>query len=146
MIGHGTSVRRLRDRRHSFAYLAPLSILPVGPLRRVDVMLGRSEVTTWVNVSAVARGLSRFVYAAKAVEQSRSDQAFLEVIRARGNHGTSLTVAPHVREMMALELMTPASLTDMVLALLDAADEDSGHFDQETIVVPGSEVATWAGS
>ena len=44
-----------------------------------------------------------------------------------------------IREMMAIELVTPAAAAKLVQTLLDAAQNDPQLFDEQTAVVPGDE-------
>jgi hypothetical protein len=143
VLDWGTSLRRMRDRHYNFAYLAPLALLPVDVDDKVDVLLGQLDFTTWINVSSVAATLRGRGMLAEPVAPPESTKWFLIAGRRRGNSITQVHVAAHVREMMAIELVTPVYTAKLVETLLNAAEGDSERFDEQTAVVPGDESATW---
>jgi hypothetical protein len=42
VLNWGSSLRRMRDRRHGFAYFAPLALLPLDIDTKVDLLLANS--------------------------------------------------------------------------------------------------------
>lgn len=101
----------------TFSFLAPLSLLPVPIDLLVSLLFGALDVTTWVNVSAVCRALRLRGYSAEPLSPPKSEGGFLRASVVMGTTLRQLTLAPHLREAMALELMT----TPTLLGLVDTA-------------------------
>lgn len=139
----GTSLRRMRDRHETFPSLAPVALLPLPVNDVVDLLIGRMDFTTWINVSAVARYLGGRGLAARAVPVEEAGDGFVVVTKRFGQVAYEMHVTPHLREMMAIELMTTATLADLVEALLDASFDDPSLRDAQAMVVPGDERAAW---
>jgi hypothetical protein len=139
----GTSLRRMRDRHYNFAYLAPMSLLPIGIDEKIDLLLGQLDFSVWINVSSVAATLRGRGLIAEPIEPPESTRWFLRAGRRRGNSMTVVHVAAHLREMMAIELVTPVYVTKLVQTLLDSVESDPQLFDEQTIVVPGDESIGW---
>jgi hypothetical protein len=95
--------------------MAPLSILPFRVEDVVDVML-RLDYTTWVNVSMVADDLRRRGWYAEPIGLPDSENGFVNagVVELDGTSATVARMAPHLRELMSIELVTPASLNATV--------------------------------
>jgi hypothetical protein len=109
-----SALRRIRDRRHSFGSLAPLTIFPVPAEDIADLMLGHLELFTTMRCDLLedafaARGI------ATTVAFPDGDKLFLHAERRH----VAVDVPPHLREQMLFELMTPDTLIDMVDAVLD---------------------------
>jgi len=143
VLDWGTSLRRMRDRHYNFAYLAPMALLPIGIDDKVDLLLGQLDFTVWINVSSVAASLRGRGLIAEPIAAPESTRWFLRAGRRRGNHVTVVHVAAHLREMMAIELVTPVYVAKLVETLLDSVDLDPELFDEQTAVVPGDESAVW---
>jgi hypothetical protein len=97
VLDWGTSLRRMRDRRYNFAYLAPLALLPMDINDKVDLLLGQLDFTTWLNVSSVAATLRGRGLFAEPVAPPESTRWFLIAARRRGNSLTQVTL-PHTFE------------------------------------------------
>lgn len=63
--------------------------------------------------------------------------------KRRGDSMTIVHVAAHLREMMAIELVTPVYVAKLVQTLLDSVELDPQPFDEQTVVVPGDESIVW---
>ncbi len=143
VLDWGTTLRRMRDRHYNFAFLAPLALLPLEIDDKVDLLLGQLDYTVWVNVSSVGSTLRGRGLIAEAIVPPESETWFLRVARPRGNTATQVHVAAHIREMMAIELVTPLYVVKMVETLLDSVVRDPELFNEQTAVVPGEERAAW---
>jgi hypothetical protein len=145
ILNFGTSLRRMRDRHHRFAYMAPLSILPLRVPDVVDVMLGRLDYTTWVNVTMVARELRGRGWYAEPIGLPDSENGFLNVgvVNPDGRSATIARMAPHLRELMSIELMTAASLNATVEAVFGHAGPEPWPDDVQRAVVLGDEQRVW---
>ena len=86
----------------TFSFLAPLSLLPVPIDLLVSLLFGALDVTTWVNVSAVCRALRLRGYSAEPLSPPKSEGGFLRASVVMGTTLRQLTLAPHLREAMAL--------------------------------------------
>jgi hypothetical protein len=139
----GTSLRRMRDRHHSFAYFAPVALLPLDVATRVDLMLGQLDYTVWLNVSSVARVLRGRGLLATPFGPPESAEWFMVAGRRDRTNLTTVHIAPHVREIMALELVAPTYMAKLALSLLRALSDDQRLIDEKTIVVPGDESRVW---
>ena len=145
ILNFGTSLRRMRDRHHCFAYMAPLSILPLRVEDVVSVMLGQLDYTTWVNVSRVADDLRHRGWYAEPIGLPDSQDGFVNVglVDPGGASATVARMAPHLRELMSIELMTPASLNATVTAVFDNAGAQPWPDGVQRAVVLGDEPRVW---
>jgi hypothetical protein len=143
VLDHSTTVRRMRDRHHSFATLAPLSIFPLSPEQVTDLLHGWLNVTTLLNVSLLARSLAAHGILAEAIGPPEAQSAFMNVLKQTGpTTAMKAVVAPHQREMMLLELMTPATLRAGIETMVEFMA--GGSLDPERQMVFWSEeAATW---
>jgi hypothetical protein len=139
----GTSLRRMRDRRHNFPYLAPLALLPLGLEDMTDLLLGQLDYSTWVNVSSVARILRGRGLVAEPFGPPESEHWFLLAGRQRGSTLSTVHIAPHLREQLAIELMTPTYVAKLATTLLDALEESPTLAEEQTLVTPGDEQPVW---
>jgi hypothetical protein len=143
ILDWGTSLRRMRDRHYNFAYLAPLALLPIDVDDKVDLLLGQLDFSVWINVSSVAATLRGRGLIAEPIAPPESARWFLRAGRRHGNSVTFVHVAAHVREMMAIELVTPVYAAKLVGTLLDSGEVDPELLNEQTAVVPGDESAVW---
>lgn len=148
VLNWGTTHRRMRDRRHTFPYLAPLSILPLAVEDVADILLGQLDYTTWINVSAVCRDLARRGYVTEPVRPGEGpDRAFLTAGLLDGTVLHQFVVAPHLREMMSLELMTSANLAAAIESMFkhwqEGGDEEEGESGVQRAVVMTDEARVW---
>jgi hypothetical protein len=80
---------------------------------------------------------------AEPIEPPGSTRWFLRAGRRSGNSLTVVHVAAHLREMMAIELVTPVYVAKLVQTLLDRVELDPQLFDDQAVVVPGDESIAW---
>jgi hypothetical protein len=143
VMNWGSSLRRMRDRHHSFAYFAPLALLPIDIADKVDLLLGQLDYTVWLNVSSVARLMRGRGLITQPIGPPESAKWFLRAGRMHGNTLGTGQIAAHVREMMAIELVTPAYIAKMADALLRSILDKPELVDDQALVVPGHESAAW---
>jgi len=143
VVDWGTSLRRMRDRHHKFPYLAPLALLPLDVEDATDLLLGQLDCATWVNVSSVARLLQGRGLVAEPFGPPESERWFLIAGRQRGSTLSTVHIAAHLREQLAIELMTPPYVAKMADTLLSALEEAPELVDEQTMVSPGDERAVW---
>jgi hypothetical protein len=65
----------MRDRRQHFAFLAPMSLLPVPVDLLTDLLFGALDFTTWINVSVVARSMVARGFADAVLSNLRNPRA-----------------------------------------------------------------------
>ena len=123
----------------NFAYFAPVALLPLDVATTVDLLLGQLDYTVWLNVSSVARVLQGHGLLARPFGPPESADWFMVAGRRDRTNLATIHVAPHVREIMALELVTPPYMAKLADTLLRALSEDPRLVDEKTIVVPGDE-------
>lgn len=144
ILNFGTSLRRMRDRRHDFAYFAPLSLLPIDPHDIVDLLYGALDFTTWLNVSAVGRYLAGRGWHAEPHTMPMAAERFLTLSKRSGRGELQLIgLAPHLREMMCIELMTTPTLASLVEHMFAEAQRDPSLLEAQPLIVAGDERATW---
>ncbi len=146
VVDWGTSLRRMRDRHHKFPYLAPLALLPLDVEDATDLLLGQLDYATWVNVSSVARLLQGRGLLAEPFGPPESERWFLLAGRQRGSTLSTVHIAAHLREQLAIELMTPPYVAKLADTLLSALEETPELADEQTMVSPGDERAVWQAS
>jgi hypothetical protein len=133
----------MRDRHHKFSYLAPLALLPLDVEDMTDLLLGQLDYSTWVNVSSVARVLKGRGLSAKPFGRPESERWFLLAGRQRGSTLSTVHIAAHVREQLAIELMTPPYVAKLADTLLRALEDAPELADEQTMVAPGDEQIVW---
>ncbi len=133
----------MRDRHHKFPYLAPLALLPRDVEDATDLLLGQLDYATWVNVSSVARLLQGRGLIAEPFGSPESERWFLLAGRLRGSTLSTVHIAAHLREQLAIELMTPPYVAKLADTLLSALEETPELADEQTMVSPGDERAAW---
>ena len=106
-------------------------------------MLGHLDYTVWLNVSSVARVLRGRGLLATPFGPPESAEWFMVAGRRDRTNITTVHIAPHVREIMALELVAPTYMAKLALSLLRALSDDQRLIDEKTIVVPGDESRVW---
>ena len=144
VLSTGTTYRRMRDRHKRFSYVSPLTLLPVPVELLINVLFGALDFTTWVNVSSVARALVlRGFDEAVPIAPPDSGDAFLRVGLRRERDLLELQVAPHLREAMALELMTTQSLLDHIHAGFRYVAQEAEVRQEQPLIVASSETDTW---
>jgi hypothetical protein len=143
VVDWGTSLRRMRDRHHKFPYLAPLALLPLDAEDATDLLLGQLDYATWVNISSIARLLRGRGLVAEPFGPPESERWFLLAGRQRGSTLSTVHIAAHLREQLAIELMTPPYVAKLADTLLSALEETPELADEQTMVAPGDERAVW---
>lgn len=115
--------RRMRDRRYSFAPVAPFSIFPLPPEDVTDLILGYLDFYAALNVDLLERSLrSRGVHVQIAATGDPDvGERFLTAVRRLPGREVKTMVNPQTREQILMEFMTPASLAASINAVLDAA-------------------------
>ena len=72
-----------------------------------------------------------------------SERWFLLAGRRRGSTLSTVHIAAHLREQLAIELMTPPYVAKLANTLLSALEETPELADGQTLVSPGDERAVW---
>lgn len=139
---NGSLLRRMRDRHHTFATLAPLAVYPLPAEDVTDLLMGYLAFSTVLNASVFARRLEAAGYTADVWRPPESGMGFLTVAREEGVQLLTTQVAPHFREMMMLELLTPSACekaTEFMLGLLRSNATEHGQH----MIVLADEHRTW---
>ncbi|MCW3013131.1 MAG: hypothetical protein JWO02_223 [Solirubrobacterales bacterium] len=132
-----SALRRIRDRRHSFAGLAPLSLFPAPAEDLADLMTGSVEMHTLLRCDLLEEAFADRGITA-AIRFPDGDTHFLDAARGR----IRVQVPPQVREQLMLELMTPSTLVDMVSGMLDLLEATPG-LHLASLAVSCDESGTW---
>lgn len=134
-----SSLRRLRDRRMTVHSLAPVSILPLPAEDVADLLLGFVDYTVHLNTDVLAQMFQRRGIAARIprVAGAELDRIFMNAIGG----GVAVDVPSALREQMAAELATPASIIAAVKGAFQAAQRRGGG--ARYIVVFADESAVW---
>jgi hypothetical protein len=138
-----TGARRARDRRFSFAYLAPLSIYPFTIEDVVDVLMGYMEIQSCLSGSRVEDAFRRLGTPAQVTDPPDGD-VFLTAHRLYGEDLVSLQAPSHVREQMLSEFTAVECTHGLTRDLLDHLHLHPGL--ESHSVVPGDERAVWESS
>lgn len=132
--------RRMRDRRHSFPTLAPLSIFPFDPEAVADLILGYLSFFTHLNLTRLKPGFERKGIKVRFAVESEAASLFFEAEKqVSPQWALAVHAKPPVREQMLIELMTPASLVAAVSNLL----EDRDNVGARNSLALSDEAATW---
>jgi hypothetical protein len=140
---HSTLVRRMREKKHSFAALAPLSIFPLASEDLVDLLLGYLDLFTALDVTALGKSFERRGIEVRFAERSERDELFLEARRIVGDRELFARAGPTVREQLLLELMTPANAIACVEATLDAVELEPAPQPVARVVALADERRVW---
>ncbi len=95
-----SSLRRMRDRHHSFSSLAPFAIFPLAPEDVADVISGSIDLFFSLHLPRLEQASSRDGVSVRVARPPGSSTLFLEASRG----GRGVTVPPHLREQMMTEL------------------------------------------
>jgi hypothetical protein len=109
-IIYSVSARRRRDRRRSFASLAPLSLLPYAVETTASLMVGELDIITSIDAAALERRFGERGIEAEVARAPEAEDGFLTARRGTA----SLSVPATVREQISIELMTLDTLIEMV--------------------------------
>jgi len=139
LITNLSMIRRVTDRRYSFASLAPWSIFPLPAHDIADLLLGPVEYLTFINAKRLEEAFSRHgIEAEVTLGSARIGSVFL-----RASRGTSEVTLPSlVRDQVMTELMTVDCLIEAVEAMLDSIDADGAV--GQTLVAFAGEDQVWA--
>jgi len=107
-------VTRIRDRRQSSSYFAPLAIFPLCAEDIIDLLVGKMNFVVALRVDALAPA---FNAKGIGVEFATGSDAAKEFLRASRGSAT-VTLPSHIREQMLRELMTVDTLIAIVDSLL----------------------------
>ena len=107
------------------------------------MLLGQLDFTVWLNVSSVARILRGRGLSAEPFGPPESGRWFLQAGRVRGRTLSSVHIAAHVREQMAIELVTPTYIARLADTLLESLEATPELVDHQAMVVPGDESGVW---
>jgi hypothetical protein len=114
-------VTRIRDRRRSFSYFAPLAIFPLCAEDIIALLMGKMDFVVALRVDAL---VPAFDAKGIAVEFATGSDAAKDFLRA--SRGSATVMLPsHVREQMLRELMTVDTLVAMVDFLLTRLQRDA---------------------
>jgi hypothetical protein len=143
VLSTSTTIRRMRERHHSFPSLAPLSLYPLEAEQVCDLLHGSLNITGMINVSLLARSLGDHGIEAEPVAPPKSEEVFLRIFKRTGRtSGVQGSIVADIREMMMLELMTSATLRYGIDALVDHVSTSSGS-PQREMVFWADEARTW---
>jgi acetyl esterase/lipase len=138
-IIYSVSARRRRDRRHSFASLAPLSLLPYAVETAAGLMVGGLDIITSIDPAALERRFGESGIEAEVARVPEAEHGFLTARRGTA----SLSVPATVREQISVELMTVDTLVEMVdWTLAQVASRGTGEQPQ-MIIDYADEPAYW---
>jgi hypothetical protein len=133
----------MREKKHSFAALAPLSIFPLASEDLVDLLLGYLDLFTALDVTALGKSFERRGIEVRFAERSERDELFLEARRIVGDRELFARAGPTVREQLLLELMTPANAIACVEATLDAVELEPAPQPVARVVALADERRVW---
>lgn len=120
-VHFSSATRRLRDRRHSFSFLAPVSILPLEAEDLADLLMGSLDYKVTLHLGALERLFARKGIAAEAARAREAGELFLTAETA----SAGVSVPSQLREQLFIELMTPATLIRLVEWMLERAGKDT---------------------
>jgi hypothetical protein len=140
---YNSGFRRMRDRKHSFPTLAPLSIYPLDVEDVADLMLGYFDLFAMLNVDVLARQLAERGIDVQITIDDDAGSNFLVATRRVGDRELVVNVDPSLREQLLMELMRPEIAIAAVKAVLDAVEAEPGPDLVERIVSFADEAAVW---
>lgn len=130
--------RRMRDRRASSSYLAPLTILPLSTEDMTDAVLGYVEIFTLLDLEALVRELASLGIRAGIATPPLSERVFL---LARVGDRT-VAVPPELREQLLVELISVENVAAAVEAVIREAEAGMAP-GEAAIVVQANEWRVW---
>lgn len=139
------TIRRMRDRRHSFPSLAPLSIYPFDAEDVADLMLGRLDMITALNLDGLTQQFNQAGVRVH-IPHTDDDESGARFITARHEDDTrqfTIEIQPSVREQMLMELMTPANMIAQVRAMIEAVRAESSPSRVQRIPAMADEARVW---
>jgi hypothetical protein len=112
---------RIRDRRRSFSYFAPLAIFPLCAEDIIALLTGKMDFVVALRVDALVPAFDANGIAVEFATGSDASRDFLRASRG----GATVILPSHVREQMLRELMTVDTLVAMVDFLLTRLQRDA---------------------
>jgi hypothetical protein len=136
---YSASARRIRDRQadHVFPALAPLPLLPLPVKDLTDLLSGRLDFVTKLNVPRLRRRFDDRGLSASIASGRLAERTFLTATRGRA----SVTLPAYVHEQLTVELMNPKVLVDVVDWIVKQAEE--GRTTTSTALGYRNETAVW---
>jgi hypothetical protein len=134
-----SAVRRMRDRRHSFSTLAPLSILPLAPEDVADLMMGTLELVTILNGKLLE---AEFAKAGIDAVVELGDQRFTKFADIRRG-AMSVQIPAEVREQIFIELLVPEAVVAAASELLDELERRPGTRSEARLLTFSDERTVW---
>ena len=134
-----SSLRRMRDRSHSFSSLAPFAIFPLAAQDVADVISGPIDLFFSLHLPRLEKTLGRDGVTVRVARPPESSTLFLEASR----RGRGVTVPPHLREQMMTELVTPNCIFAAVDEILKLNEANPSEAYDSRIVVYADERRTW---
>lgn len=131
----------MRDRRASFAYLAPATILPVPAEDVADLALGFLDFTTLPNMTMLGKAFQASGLRAVPAEPHEAGGLFMHVMSDR----VRVSLPAQLREQMLNELMTPASLARAVTHAIRVVELDPPAERAQSFVAFQHEERVWTG-
>lgn len=134
-----SAIRRMRDRRHSFSALAPLSIFPLEPEDLADLMMGNLELVTVLNGKLLESDFGKAGMGAIVELGAERFNKFADVRR-----GTMTVQIPaEVREQMFLELLAPEAVIAATSELLDELEQQPETGSEARLLTFSTERTAW---
>ncbi len=120
--------RRLRERRDSWAFIAPITILPLPAVDVADLLLGGLDVCTTLFCDELEAVFAR---AGLHCEVAGTDQQAERFLRVSDGLST-VSMPPAIREHMLAELVSPISIVhaaqlSLAAVAVDDAAQPAGH-------------------
>ncbi len=134
-----SSLRRMRDRGHSFSSLAPFAIFPLAAEDVADVVSGPIDLFFSLHLARLEEALSRNGVSVRVARPPESSTLFLEASRG----GRGVTVPPHLREQMMTELVTPDCIFAAIDEILKLNEANPSEAYDSRIVVFADERRAW---
>lgn len=132
-------VRRLRERRNSFPFIAPYAIYPLEPVDIADLILGHLDICTTINCDELERTMASVGLHSQVASGADADALFL-----RASDGANTVSLPAViREQVSTELMSPGTVIAAIRHSLAATAGDSSIRPARHLVPYAGESAVW---
>jgi hypothetical protein len=142
-FSYTTIYRRMRDRKHSFPGIAPLSIYPLDVEDLADLMLGYLDVLSLLNIDVLGQQFSERGISVEFTDNDTASSNFLIASRRVGDRELFVHVDPTLREQLLAELMRPETAIASVKAVLDAVEAEPSPEAVERIASFADEASVW---
>lgn len=131
--------RRLRERRNSFAFMAPYAIFPLRAEDIADLILGQLDVCTTISCDELEKAL-----AVEGLQSEIAGGTDAESLFLRASDGANTVSLPSaIREQMLAELMTPDTLIGAIRHSLAATAADRSERPARHLVPYAGESDVW---